>query len=116
MLQRFVSFVVLRAHRLPVPAITEIGYLLSRDVGIEAAADFIASLAATELTLETPIQEDYSRTADILREYADAKLDFVDAVIVAMSERLNIKTILTLDRRDFQLVRPRHCEAVNILP
>src|SRR5260370_1944110 len=75
---------------LPVPAITEVAYLLARDIGNEAAADFVASFAATELTLETPRQEDYLRCAEILRQYADANLDFVDALIVATSERLHI--------------------------
>lgn len=87
---------------LPVPAITEIAYLLARDINNEAAADFVASLAATELTLEIPRQEDYSRSAEILRQYSDAKLDFVDTLIVAIAERLNITRVLTLDRRDFQ--------------
>jgi predicted nucleic acid-binding protein len=34
---------------LTIPAITEVAYLLARDISNEAAADFIASLAATEL-------------------------------------------------------------------
>ena len=51
---------------LPVPAIIEIAYLLARDINNEAAADFVASLAATELTLEIPRQGDYSRSAEIL--------------------------------------------------
>src|SRR5678815_835340 len=68
---------------LPVPAITEVAYLLARDINNEAAADFIASLTSTELTLETPRQQDYSRSAELLRQYADANLDFVDALIVA---------------------------------
>ena len=37
---------------LPVPAITEVAYLLARDIGQDAVADFIGSLAETELTLE----------------------------------------------------------------
>lgn len=101
---------------LPVPAITEVAYLLARDISSEAAADFISSLAATELTLETPRQEDYSRTAEILRQYSDAKLDFVDALIVAVAERLNIIRLLTLDRRDFQLIRPKHYGSFELLP
>ncbi len=101
---------------LPVPAITEVAYLLARDISNEAAADFIARLAATELTLETPRQEDYLRSAEILRQYSDANLDFVDALIVAIAERLNIKRLLTLDRRDFQLVRPKHCASFELLP
>jgi uncharacterized protein len=79
---------------LPVPAITEVANLLARDINNAAAADFIASLAATELTLEIPRQEDYSRSAEILRQYSDAKLDFVDTIIVAITERLNITDIL----------------------
>ena len=104
---------------LPVPAITEIAYLLARDINNEAAADFVASLATTELTLELSRQEDYTRSAEILRRYSDAKLDFVDTLIVAIAERLNITRItrvLTLDRRDFQLIRPKHCSAFEILP
>jgi hypothetical protein len=44
-------------------ALPKIAYLLARDINNEAAADFVASLAATELTLEIPRQEDYSRSA-----------------------------------------------------
>ena len=101
---------------LPVPAITEVAYLLARDISNEAAADFIASLASTELTLEVPHQEDYSRSSEILRQYSDAKLDFVDALIVAIAERRNINRLLTLDRRDFQLIRPKHCASFELLP
>ena len=99
-----------------MPAITEVAYLLARDVGSAAAAGFISSLADTELILEAPLAEDYLRSAEILRQYADANLDFVDALIAATAERLNIKRLLTLDRRDFQLIRPRHCDSFELLP
>jgi len=56
------------------------------------------------------------RSAEILRLYADANLDFVDALIVATAERLNITRVLTLDRRDFQLIRPKHCVSFELLP
>jgi uncharacterized protein len=101
---------------LPIPAITEVAYLLARDIGSDAASDFISSLAATELILEAPLAEDYVRSAEILRQYADANLDFVDALIAATAERLNIKQLLTLDRRDFQLIRPNHCDSFELRP
>ncbi len=101
---------------LPVPAITEVAYLLARDIGNDAAADFISSLADTELILEAPLEEDYLRSAEILRQYGDADLDFVDALIAATAERLNITRLLTLDRRDFQLIRSRHCDGFELLP
>lgn len=101
---------------LPIPVITEIAYLLKRDLGTEAAADFIASLSSTPLILLVPEPDDYQRAAEFMRQYADANLDFVDALIAALAERLNISRILTLDQRDFRLIRPRHCNAFEIHP
>jgi predicted nucleic acid-binding protein len=101
---------------LPVPAITETAYLLLRDAGSRAAADFIESLGTTKMLLETPQPGDYTRAAEVIRRYADSRVDFVDALIVAMAERLSITTILTLDQRHFRLFRPLHCEAFNLLP
>ena len=53
--------------------------------------------------------EDVRRTNEILEKYQDSKVDFVDCVIVAMAEQLNIQTILTVDQRHFRLFRPKHC-------
>lgn len=101
---------------LPVPAITEVAYLLLRDVGSDAVADFIASLATTDLVLESPQIDDYSRASEVIRRYGDGHVDFVDAMIVAMAERLSITRILTLDVRHFAMFRPSHCEAFELLP
>ena len=101
---------------LPVPAITEVAYLLLRDIGPEAVADFSASLATTDLILECPQSMDYSRAAQIITQYRDSRVDFVDAVIVALAERLSITRILTLDARHFGMFRPAHCQAFELLP
>ena len=66
--------------------------------------------------VEAPSSDDLSRAVKLLDEYADARLDFVDATIVAIAERLNIRRILTLDRRHFRIIRPHHCEAFELLP
>ncbi|MDX6532181.1 MAG: uncharacterized protein QOH41_4471 [Blastocatellia bacterium] len=101
---------------LPVPAITEVAYLLLRDVGSEAVADFIDSLAAPDLILESPQTADYLRAAEVIRQYADSRVDFVDALIVAIAERLSITRILTLDVRHFAMFRPSHCKGFELLP
>lgn len=59
---------------------------------------------------------DYDRMQSIMTQYADAELDFADAAIMALSERLNITQVATLDRRDFGLFRPTHCDALELLP
>jgi predicted nucleic acid-binding protein len=52
----------------------------------------------------------------ILEQYADSQLDFADAAIVAIAERLNITRVYTLDRRDFSIIRPSHCDYFELLP
>ena len=51
-------------------------------------------------------EQDVISVAEILDEYADSRIDFVDASIMAIAERYEIKKILTLDQRDFRLYRP----------
>jgi len=101
---------------LPIPVITETAYLVLRNKGVEPLAEFSESLSTTKFQLETPTTEDYKRSAEILRKYNDANIDFVDAVIVAIAERLNVTKILTIDRRHFQIFRPTHCATFEILP
>lgn len=101
---------------LPVPAITEIAYLLGRDLGPKDLADFAAELANTDLILENPTSADYSRAAILIIQYADARLDFIDALIVAIAERMNITRILTIDQRDFRMIRPTQCDGFELLP
>jgi predicted nucleic acid-binding protein len=48
--------------------------------------------------------------------YATAEFDLVDACIMALSERHEIKQICTFDRRDFSIFRPKHCEYLELLP
>lgn len=101
---------------LPIPAITEVTFLLQRDLGRYAVWEFIETLAQTDLLFESPQLTDFERAAAVLRNYNDANIDFVDACIVAMAERLNITKILTVDRRHFQIFRPKHCKSFEIIP
>jgi uncharacterized protein len=101
---------------LPVPVITETTYFLSRNLGLKAVAQFLDNLRFSRFLVENPTSEDFVRSAKMLRKYDDAKIDFVDVCIVSMAERLNIRKILTIDRRHFGMFRPAHCEAFEILP
>lgn len=101
---------------VPVPAITEAAYFVWKNLGQKVLADFADDLSKMDVRFENPTPQDYVRTAEILRAYNDANLDFVDACIFAMAERLNITKILTIDRRHFSIFRPKHCDAFEILP
>jgi predicted nucleic acid-binding protein len=105
-----------RGLRLVVPAmvIAEVSYLVGRSLGPSIEADFLATLGAVDI--EAPHPEDWARIADLARTYRDFPLGGTDASVVVLAERLNTDLLITLDRRHFAAVRPRHVPAFRILP
>ncbi len=101
---------------VPSQVLPEVCYLLLESMGTEAELSFLRALTNRELAIEHFTEEDLVRAVEILEKYRDAKFGMVDATVMAMAERLKIKTILTIDRRDFSLFRPRHCDAFTLVP
>lgn len=101
---------------LPTVVLPEACYLIGSRLGHKAMRDFLVNLPSRDLQLEALSIEDLARMTEILEQYTDSQLDFVDAAVVALAERMNVTRILTLDRRDFSIVRPRHCEYFELLP
>jgi uncharacterized protein len=99
-----------------VTVLPEICYLLDSRLGHAAMRKFVTRLRSSAMRIEPLIDSDLSRAAEILRQYADARVDFVDATIVAIAERLNVTRVLTVDHRHFRLIRPKHCAAFELLP
>jgi predicted nucleic acid-binding protein len=101
---------------LPQPALTELAFLLERRLGDRAFVAFLDRLSASYFEVVNLDAADLSRVAEVLRKYADTRIDFVDTCVMVIAERFELETILTLDRRDFSLFRPRHCAAFTLLP
>ena len=101
---------------LPSPVLPELCYLLHSRLGRPAMRNFLTGLINSDITLVPVEQFDLLRVTELLTQYADARLDFADTTLIAMAERLNITQILTFDHRDFAIVRPRHCEAFQLMP
>jgi predicted nucleic acid-binding protein len=101
---------------VPITVLPEVDYLVTKYVGVRAAIGVVASIIAREFHLESVTETDLPRILELMRQYADSNIGFVDASIVAIAERLNIRKVITLDRRHFGPIRPRHCPALEILP
>lgn len=101
---------------LPTPTLVELAYLLTSRLGHPVMREVVGSLLDSPFRFEPVQKADLSRILEILTQYADAKLDFVDAFIVTLAERLDICTLLTVDQRDFRMVRPKHCKYFEIQP
>ena len=91
---------------LPDAVIPELAYMVLRELGYGVLIAFLTSLLDGELPVERTTREDLTRAKELLQKYADSRIDFVDCVIAAMAERLEIQRILTVDRRHFALFRP----------
>lgn len=105
---------------LPDSALTEIMYLSNSRLGHDGMRQLLDYIIDNDdlpdLQLAFIDKDDLPRIHQILDQYADSKLDFVDATMVALAERLNIQTILTVDQRDFRIIRPLHCNHFDIKP
>jgi predicted nucleic acid-binding protein len=101
---------------LPLSTLNEVCYLLTRLDGNRAVVSFLRRLPRMKYRLVQLEPQDLARTADILDQYADSRIDFVDATIDAVAERLRVTRILTLDQRDFHIIRPKHAPHFELLP
>ena len=114
--QRSVAVLGRRDLALVVPAlvIAEVCHLVERWMGSAVEARFLEGLSAFDIRAPEP--DDWPRIAELVRQYADFPLGGTDASVVSLAERLNTDTIITLDRRHFGAIRPRHCDAFRLLP
>jgi predicted nucleic acid-binding protein len=104
------------AHRLVIPAlvVAECTYLVGTRLGARAEAAFLRALG--DLDVEAPAAEEWARIAELVDRYRDFPLGGTDASVISLAERLNTDLVITLDRRHFGAVRPRHCRTLRLLP
>jgi len=102
--------------RLVIPAlvVAEATYFVGRRFGASTEAAFLRGLGAFDV--EGPAPEDFDRIAELVERYADFPLGGTDASLIALAERTGAEIVITLDRRHFGAVKPRHREALDLLP
>ena len=73
-------------------------------------------LFRSELSVEHPTEQDWSRIAQLVRQYAGFPLGVADASVIAIAERLGITQLASIDHRHMRAVRPAHCDGFELLP
>lgn len=101
---------------VPMLALTEVAYFVGTRLGPEIEVRFLSELAAGVYAIEPVHAGDWMRIAELVARYRDLPLGTVDASVVATAERLRVRTVVTLDRRHFSVVRPNHVDAFELLP
>lgn len=95
------------------PVLAEVFYLLESSRQREKLWELVlgGGLRIPDLSFN-----DMRRMRELMVKYSDLPMDLADASLVALAERLRLKKVFTLDRRHFQVYRPRHVHSFEILP
>ena len=101
---------------VPAPVIVEVDYWIRQRLNRRTLLTFYNDIIARRFRVEDVRPDDYRRIHEICSRYADADIGFVDAAVLAIVERLNEPKLATLDRRHFGFMRPRHVDALILLP
>jgi uncharacterized protein len=101
---------------VPAPVLVELEYLLRHTRQVGTFLRFLED-CRREAFLVQPLEPvDYARVGVLLETYADLRVGFVDAAVLAIVERLREPKLATLDHRHFSVMRPRHVDTLELLP
>jgi predicted nucleic acid-binding protein len=101
---------------IPSPVLVEVDYWVHIRLHPGVFAALLDDIASGAYHVEDLQFEDYRRVRQICDRYSDSDVGFVDAGVLAVTERLNEHKLATLDRRHFLALRPRHTDVLRLLP
>jgi uncharacterized protein len=102
-------------------ALTEVHHVASVRAGRKVADGILALLAdritSTRVVVANVDAEQLRTAVRVRASYDGLNLDIVDAVCVTLADEFDTDAILTLDRRDFRVLRPlSRYRAFRVLP
>jgi predicted nucleic acid-binding protein len=97
---------------LPWAILPEVDDLVGKFMGPRAEAAFLADLSDGVFRVEWGRDEDLDRARTIVRQYQALELGLVDAIVIAVAERVRASAIATLDLRHFGAVAIRNRPAI----
>lgn len=92
---------------LPWAILPEVDYLIAKYVGARAQEAFLEDVVRGNFLVVWGDDEDLRRAEKICRRYKTLKLGLVDAVVIAVAQRLRADSIATLDLRHFAAISIR---------
>ncbi len=101
---------------IPAPVLVEFDHLASRSAERGTVDALLDDIDSGVYVVEGVLPGDYPRVRGLLQTYADLRVGFVDAAVLAIVERLRETKLATLDHRHFSVMRPRHVDVLELLP
>lgn len=105
-----------RDYALMIPAlcVAEATYLIGRKQGPAIESLFLRSLESFDV--QAPSPPEWKRIAELVEQYKDFPLGGTDASVAALAERFDTELVITLDRKHFTAIQPRHRPCFRLLP
>lgn len=96
--------------------VAELDYLVASRLGVSAELAVLRELTGGAWDLPPVDVEELVKARAVVERYADQKIGVADASNVILAERYRTRTIVTLDRRHFDVLRPLSGGRFRILP
>jgi predicted nucleic acid-binding protein len=96
--------------------VAELDYLVASRLGVAAELAVLRELAGGAWDLAVFGTADLAQAHAVVERYADQSIGLADASIVILAARYQTRTVVTLDRRHFGVVRPIDGGNFKILP
>ena len=97
-----------------MPIITETMYFLR--TAVEACSEFVGFLRDAHMKVEAfSSLDELNRAAVLMKKYRDVPMDFADASLVVLAEKIGVRDILTIDRRGFRAFRVHGRQAFHLV-
>lgn len=96
--------------------VAELDYLLATRLGIDDELMVLEELAGGAYELAQINADDVGEAARVIRRYSDQDIGITDASLAVLARRYGTRTILTLDRRHFGVIRPLDGGRFKLIP
>jgi hypothetical protein len=96
--------------------VAELDYLLSTRVGIEAERAALAELSGGAWVLADFSAAAIGTAITVIDRYRDQRIGLADASNVVLAGEHSTRTIATLDRRHFEMLRPLNGGRFTLVP
>ena len=96
--------------------VAELDYLVASRMGVASELAALRELASGAWELPSMDALDVTRACSVIERYADQHIGLADASNVVLAERYRTRSIATLDRRHFDVLRPLAGGRFSIVP
>lgn len=96
--------------------LAELDYLLATRLGVDAELTVLDEVSSGAYVVDHLDEQNLQRCTEVIDRYRDQEIGLADASIVVMAERHRTRSVLTLDHRHFDVLRPLDGGRFQLLP